>query len=184
MVEKMTERTNGLSQNLSPYSAINISGAPTHGDIYKSFAKYGYPLFSHLNLTEGKLIPLEKLILEVLDKTTQFRELEGIPVILNKNKLAPVNIIGAAKTRNLIEKTGYICELSWKAFKELGIIENNSELTTVVAELYPFKSGTKIPLVGGLSSALLKNMNSELEKKWGVLSPITIDSVMNSLRKR
>lgn len=177
---------NTTIQKSTPYPLERKKRAITHHDIYTSLEHYGYPLISHIPLKKGGVLPIENLILEILDKTTQIREIEGIPLILSKNCFFPGLLSTNAKKRNLINKTGYICELSLDIFNEEGIEYNREELKVVSDELHPYKTEGDVPLINGLPKELIEKFRQKdhLEKKWGVIGCFDYLSSRNLLKKR
>jgi len=170
----------------TPYPLERNNGNVTHHDIYVSLEHYGYPLISHVPLEQGRVLPVETLVLEILDKTTHIREAEGIPIILSRTGVSPKTLTANARRRGLTRKTGYICELALRLFEETGITENREELKTAADELYPHNEDEEIALVQGLPAELVEHFrqNDYLERKWGIVGCVDYSSIKKLLKKR
>jgi len=158
----------------------------THNDIYTSFQYYGFPLFSHLSGKQGRVLPVDKLVLETLDQGVTIREFEILPAILTYNDFNPYELSKEAKINRIEQKTGYMCELTSTLQDVLNIDQNRHLLDISLNELRPGGyDGTKVPLINGLGGTLSDYLQVDdvLENRWGIIGCLDITEVIEIIQK-
>ena len=130
----------------------------TRNDILYSLSKYSYELILK-NKIKGKLIPKEKLIIEILLKYPEARLIEAIPFILkDSNKF---EIYRLAKNYNIPNQMGFLTEITIKIYK-------TKELKELQKELNKQKTDTIIYLTEIKDKKYLEKKTSKLMKKWNL----------------
>jgi hypothetical protein len=116
---KQTER-NYLSRSIRPKLIASallsksgvleaINRTPEDSSIVESnLSYYGYPMFG--KPAKGARIPLEQLIVMVLDSYPSARYIEAIPVLIIKNRIDPFRLLDLASNHGIRNKVGYLIE--------------------------------------------------------------------------
>lgn len=127
-------------------------------DILYSLAKYKYELILKKQI-KGKLIPKEKLIIEILLKYPEARLIEAIPFILkDSNKF---EIYRLAKNYNIQNQIGFLTEITIKIY-------NKKNLKDLKKELNKGKDKNITYLTDIKDKKYLEKHTSNLMKKWNL----------------
>lgn len=149
---------------LTPYT-----GKITHNDIYYSLRHYGTPMISPIFVGEGRILPVDDLVLEVLEKTEDFRELSALPFILEKHLIVPTTFAAGAIARRIPQQTGYLCDFTL-AHRAV-VPDARTRLATARNELLSFRDERPTPLLRGIHPYMwdVYRNNDAAESIWNVI---------------
>lgn len=121
---------------------------------------YGYKIIS-LKKKKRKKIPIEELIVKILIKHPYVRFIEGVPIILIKNKIDKFKLLELASKYDVKNKIGYLLETAF-ILKPIGYLED------LLIYLKKNKEPEVSFLVEGDYDFLRKTSPSRI-KKWNLL---------------
>jgi len=137
-------------------------------EILFNLDKYGYGLISLNDIGKKKSLEIEKLIKKILIECPEPRFIEGIPILILKNKINKYGLLEIAIKNDLKNKIGFLLDISFllaKKFKKKFYLEEELE--------YLKKSrNEKISMFGKKDKdyiKFLKSKSSERMKKWNLL---------------
>ncbi|MFC1733349.1 hypothetical protein ACFL6I_23870 [candidate division KSB1 bacterium] len=115
-LEDNNEIITGENRKITYIQKERKTPSAARNDILCSLSHYGYELIS-IKKTKGKIIPIEDLIIQILLRFPEARFIEAIPTIIIKNRIDKFELYRKAYDYNLINKMGFLLEVSSKLKK-------------------------------------------------------------------
>ena len=156
-------------QNILGY--IQKSNKIKRSQIIFNLNRYGYELISSYSGFKSKNLKLEILISYIISEFPESRFIEGIPILLLKNKINPYLLLEIAANKDIKNQVGYLLETSFIIAKKFKTSKNISYLKELLQYLEKNKGEERI--LGKETDDLYKKFLIETSpkriKKWRLL---------------
>jgi len=133
---------------------------------------YGYALISPYKISKQIILPIEELTAKILIQFPEPRFIEGIPIILIKNKINPYELLETASKYDIKNQIGYLLETSFLIAKKYGLLKKMQYLYSIL-NYFKSKKDKDIRILGQAEEEehikFLKKTSPKRIKEWNLL---------------
>ncbi len=149
-----------------------------------SLRQYGFPMFFPYKEGRHRRIPLEDLIIRILENSTDARFIYGIPVMIAKNKINYIALLNKANSKRIQNRLGWIIEEILNSFKSVGIEKDRSRLKGLIRKIKKTDSEHYVSLDPEIESDRVYGLalRSDIARRWNILTAYDTSDFVRILR--
>ncbi|MFH1592984.1 MAG: hypothetical protein ABIB47_06490 [Candidatus Woesearchaeota archaeon] len=162
---------------LSQENILEKIGRPkakiTKSQILYNLTFYGYDLITAYKIPKQKILEIEELIAKILINLPEARLIEGIPILIIKNKIDTFELLETAIKYDLKNQIGYLLQIAFIIGKQLGMLNKINYLKRLL-NYFKEERDEEISILGqdvkdDVYMEFLKKTSPRLIKEWNLL---------------